>query len=364
MSKPVKKDGDLVACVFCATKNKLPTVNIGTRTLICGKCKKPLFILTEGRNSGLSGMVGLESVKKELTSILHSVKVNQERYKKGLPKVPQTLHFVFRGSPGTGKTEVARILASELKKTGYLSNGQLVETERSQLVGQYHGHTAPKTIEVCKSALGGILFIDEAYSLVLDERDWFGREAIDTLLKFMEDNRNNLVVIVAGYQSNMDNFIQSNPGLKSRFTRFIDFPDYSISELCDIFKSILNKNGQFLSEQSSGSLNQFFSILTQHFHLFGNARGARNTAEKLFSIQAVRISSIKAKTPEHYAKIEKDDLIKLLEQSGIDNSKIEVFKSGGEITPVKQSSSPTKSCPPQKRPQKKSRMCVSKRQKR
>ena len=161
-----------------------------------------------------------------------------QREKQGLKTVPVSQHLVFSGNPGTGKTTVARILAQLYKEIGVLSSGHLVEVDRSGLVAGYVGQTAIKTQEKIDEAIGGVLFIDEAYTLVKEQSNDFGQEAIDTLLKAMEDNRRNLIVIVAGYTNEMNKFIESNPGLKSRFNKYIEFPDYSLCELEQIFTNM------------------------------------------------------------------------------------------------------------------------------
>ena len=182
----------------------------------------------------LDKLIGLGSIKDDVKELTAFVKVQKARQEQGLKSVPVSLHLVFTGNPGTGKTTVARIIAKIYKQIGVLSKGQLVEVDRSGLVAGYVGQTAIKTTEQIKKAMGGVLFIDEAYSLSQKD-DAFGQEAIDTILKAMEDNRKDLVVIVAGYTEPMKKFVESNPGLKSRFNKYIEFPDYSVDELEEIF---------------------------------------------------------------------------------------------------------------------------------
>ncbi|MBQ9347534.1 MAG: AAA family ATPase, partial [Oscillibacter sp.] len=191
----------------------------------------------------LDGYIGLERVKQEVRSLVNLVKVHQLRRENGLPEPELSLHMVFTGNPGTGKTTVARIMARIYKSLGILSKGQLVEVDRSGLVAGYVGQTALKTAKAVESALGGVLFIDEAYALNGKGDNDFGQEAIDTVLKAMEDHRDDLVVIVAGYDELMDAFIHSNPGLESRFNRFLHFDDYTEEELLKIFQMRCDKGG-------------------------------------------------------------------------------------------------------------------------
>ncbi|MDR2502680.1 MAG: AAA family ATPase, partial [Oscillospiraceae bacterium] len=197
----------------------------------------------------LNALVGLAGIKESVVSLINLVKVREMRKENGLSVPPMSLHMVFTGNPGTGKTTVARIMGELFRTIGVLPQGQLVETDRGGLVAGYVGQTAPKTAEVVKNALGGILFIDEAYALAPKsaEND-FGREAIETLLKLMEDNRDKLVVIVAGYRDEMKRFIESNPGLESRFNRYFDFPDYDAEELFAIFSGMLGKHEYVLGD--------------------------------------------------------------------------------------------------------------------
>jgi len=179
----------------------------------------------------LNGLIGLNGIKKEVNNLINMVSVHKMRKEHGLKSVDMSLHMVFSGNPGTGKTTIARMMARIYRSLGVLSKGQLVEVDRSGLVAGYVGQTAQKTSKVIESALGGVLFIDEAYSLTSKSENDFGSEAIDTLLKAMEDNREDLVVIVAGYDGLMDEFIHSNPGLESRFNRYLHFDDYTIDEM-------------------------------------------------------------------------------------------------------------------------------------
>lgn len=232
-------------------------------------------------------LTGLETVKEEISELVYIVQNQQRRKAQGL-KIPSlSLHLVFMGNPGTGKTTVARCVARIYKCLGLLSKGQLVETDRSGLVAGYVGQTAIKTQEVIQSAIGGVLFIDEAYTLSNGGANDFGQEAIDTLLKAMEDHRDDLVVIVAGYDDLMGDFIHSNPGLESRFNRYIHFEDYSADQMFSIFESLCSKNQYELSYDAEDAVKSYFSNVD--ISAIGNGRGARNLFEKVVTQQAKRI---------------------------------------------------------------------------
>jgi Cdc6-like AAA superfamily ATPase len=242
--------------------------------------------------SELTEMVGLDAVKKEVISLANYIKVRRLREAQNLKQPPVSLHLVFSGSPGTGKTTVARTVADLYKSLGVLSSGHLVETDRSGLVVGHVGGTAIKTKEVVESAIGGVLFIDEAYSLVKDAQPWdFGPEAIETLLKLMEDHRERLVVIVAGYTEPMADFIASNPGLQSRFTRRIEFQDYTAQEMLQIFeRRAADHNFELASDAIEGLLEYFESVAGDDG--FGNGRGVRNVFEASTMRHANRIASM------------------------------------------------------------------------
>ena len=241
----------------------------------------------------LDELIGLETVKEEVRSLANFVKVQKMRSDKGLKTPKMSYHLVFTGSPGTGKTTVARIVARIYKDLGILKKGHTVETDRSGLVAEYMGQTAVKTNHIVDSALNGVLFIDEAYSLVPDGKGNgdYGQEAISTLLKRMEDDRDKLVVIIAGYPQEMKRFIESNPGLKSRFNRYINFPDYTAAELLDIFKLYMRKNEYTMNAETERYLFNRLEYIVEHKDRnFGNARYVRNVFEKVIQNQANRIS--------------------------------------------------------------------------
>lgn len=230
----------------------------------------------------LDGIIGLERVKKYILSLEDNFLIQQIRREKGLKADIPSMHMIFTGNPGTGKTTVARLVSRYLKAIGLLSGGQLIEVTRADLVGKYVGHTAPLTQKAISSALGGVLFIDEAYSLFRGTDDSFGLEAIDTLVKGMEDNRENLVVILAGYTVEMEEFLTANSGLKSRFPNIIEFEDYTADELVEITKVMIKSKGYVLEQGCEGSLRNYFDKMqkTGNASTNGNARMARNKLEE------------------------------------------------------------------------------------
>ena len=239
----------------------------------------------------LEDLIGLENVKQEVKSLANFVKLQKQRQQKGLKTPKLSYHLVFTGSPGTGKTTVARIVARIYKDLGILKKGHTVETDRSGLVAEYVGQTATKTNAIVDSALNGVLFIDEAYALVPEGSGQdYGQEAISTLLKRMEDDRDMLVVIIAGYTNEMKRFIDSNPGLQSRFNRYINFPDYSAQELVKIFHMYMKKNQYTISDEADTLLKEKLDYAVEHKDRnFGNARYVRNVFEKAIQMQANRL---------------------------------------------------------------------------
>lgn len=260
----------------------------------------------------LEKLIGLESVKKDVKTLANFVKIQKQREEKGLKASSASYHCVFTGNPGTGKTTVARIIASIYKELGVLKVGHLVETDRSGLVAEYVGQTAVKTNDIINRALDGVLFIDEAYTLTEGGHDDYGSEAIATLLKRMEDDRDRLVVIIAGYTQNMKQFIDSNPGLQSRFTRYIEFPDYSAEDLMQIFELCMSKYDYHFGEGTKNVLQQYLNNVVAHKdENFGNGRFVRNIFEKILQNQADRLASKGDVTAEQLSSIEKEDLIDL-----------------------------------------------------
>ncbi|MBE5800961.1 MAG: AAA family ATPase [Clostridiales bacterium] len=239
----------------------------------------------------LNEYIGLDTIKKEVESLINLVTIQNMRKQNGLPVNDLSLHMVFSGNPGTGKTMIARLMARIYKSLGILSKGHLVEVDRSGLVAGYVGQTAIKTDEVIKKALGGVLFIDEAYTLTTKGGSDYGQEAVDTLLKAMEDHRDDLIVIVAGYIELMEEFVHSNPGLESRFNRFLDFKDYTIDEMIAIFEMRCEKSGYTLANDARDLLRGLLALLSIDVKSFGNARGVRNLFERAVSAQANRLAA-------------------------------------------------------------------------
>ena len=256
----------------------------------------------------LDGLVGLSTIKHDVKELMAFVKIQKMREEAGLKAVPVSLHLVFTGNPGTGKTTVARIIARLYKQIGVLGKGQLIEVDRSGLVAGYVGQTALKTQEQIQKALGGVLFIDEAYALAQKD-DAFGQEAINTLLKAMEDHRKDLVVIVAGYTKPMEKFIESNPGLKSRFNKYIEFPDYTIDELMEIFELNCKKYDYVIEEDAKKQVRaRLVSKKMQMKENFANAREVRNMFEDIVTNQARRVAEMEAPTHDDMMKITIMDL--------------------------------------------------------
>ncbi len=245
----------------------------------------------------LEALIGLEAVKTEVRLLTNLVRVENMRRERKLPVVDQSRHLVFVGNPGTGKTTVARLLARIYRVLRVVSKGQLVETERAGLVAGYVGQTAPKVNKKVDEALGGILFIDEAYSLVTGSEQDFGAEAVATLLKRMEDDREDLVVIVAGYPEPMRKFLDSNPGLRSRFNKTINFPDYTDDELVRIFESIGTESHYSLDDACRKTIKEYFTH-QERGSTFGNGRLARNLFEECVTRQASRLVALAHPTDE------------------------------------------------------------------
>lgn len=253
----------------------------------------------------LNGLVGLDNVKQQVKDLIDYQRVQKLRRERGFHSAKNTLHMAFTGNPGTGKTTVARIVGHVYKKIGLLSKGHFVEVSRTDLIAGYQGQTALKVKKVIDSARGGVLFIDEAYSITEnDHSDSYGRECLTELTKALEDYREDLVVIVAGYTEPMNKFFESNPGLKSRFNTFIEFKDYSANELIDILKSVCHQNDYSLSKELVELLQKFFNeeVLEKDAH-FANGRLARNIYDDLVMNHARRVVSIADPTDEDLSRL-------------------------------------------------------------
>ena len=257
----------------------------------------------------INKMVGIETIKDELNAIINYEKAQQARRAQGMEATAITHHMVFTGNAGTGKTTVARYLAQALKEVGVLSKGHLVEVDRANLIAEYVGQTAPKVREVVNVAMGGVLFIDEAYAVTQDDDIDYGKEAVATLLKIMEDRREDLVVIAAGYSNLMAEFIESNPGLKSRFNKFLHFPDYTPEELTQIFRYFCSRKGYTYDPDVEEKLLPYFEEKIENAdETFANARFVRNLFERTLVNQVRRVSGIQVETGFEHSTIEPEDI--------------------------------------------------------
>ena len=263
----------------------------------------------------LNSLVGLNEVKTEIRSLVNLIKVRKMREKYCLPEIEMSYHMVFTGNPGTGKTTLARLVGKIYKELGILSHGEMTETDRSGLVAGYVGQTALKVKDVVEKAVGGVLFIDEAYALASSGSNDFGGEAIDTLVKLMEDHRDNLVIIVAGYTEEMKRFLKSNTGLMSRFNRFIHFPDYSTEELVEILAGMAKKSGLVLEEGLKEKIAMYLNGMEpKEKSEFGNARGIRNMFETMVVNQANRLVTMMDCSVEQLTLVKCEDILWLEEK--------------------------------------------------
>lgn len=275
----------------------------------------------------LNELVGLKTVKHDVEELIGLAKVKKMREEKGMKTVPVSLHLVFSGNPGTGKTTVARILAKLYKEIGILETGQLIETDRSGLVAGYVGQTAIKTQQKIQEAMGGVLFIDEAYTLN-QEGENYGQEAIDTILKAMEDHRDKFIVIVAGYTQLMKDFVESNPGLRSRFNKFFEFPDYTVDELQQIFQLQCTKYQYKLTEEADKAVrDEIIRLEAAKGENFANAREVRNLFEKIITNQAARVADLENLDEDTLTTITIDDLKDLDDMNNLEDVQVVNFES-------------------------------------
>lgn len=257
----------------------------------------------------LDALIGLSAVKEQVKQLINFIKIQKARESAGLKNTSISYHVVFTGNPGTGKTTVARIISKIYKQLGVVKKGHLIETDRSGLIGEFVGHTAKKVNTIVDSAIDGVLFIDEAYAIVNQGQDDFGKEAVNTLITRIENDRDKLVVILAGYTAEMNQFIETNPGFKSRFNRYIEFPDYSSEELLSIFVSLCDKLDYTLTARARVKLSLYLKTAhAERNSSFGNGRFVRNIFEKTLEKQANRIAGVSNLHLETLTTIEAEDI--------------------------------------------------------
>lgn len=295
--------GNRIQVVFKREVPKKPVHSLAAN--VSATAPEGLLLLFEE----LEGLVGLQEAKKTIYEIYALHKINKEREKHQLKLEKQVYHMVFKGNPGTGKTTIARLFGKIFREMGILSKGHLIEVERADLVGEFIGHTAQKTRDLVKKALGGILFIDEAYSLARGGEKDFGKEAVDCLTKALEDSNKDFICIIAGYNDEMDSFLELNPGLPSRFPVHIHFSDYTVDELLEI-ANLMAKGKDFeLTKDSLDKIRRSVTaILNDPFHTnFSNARYIRNCIEKAIRVQAVRLVKSNQLSREDLIKLKPED---------------------------------------------------------
>lgn len=275
----------------------------------------------------MSALVGMNDMKKMIKEIYAWIFINKKREEQGLKAGKQALHMMFKGNPGTGKTTVARLIGKLFYQMNVLSKGHLIEAERADLVGEYIGHTAQKTRDLVKKALGGILFIDEAYSLARGGEKDFGKEAIDTLVKHMEDKQHDFVLILAGYPKEMDNFLSLNPGLLSRFPLVVDFPDYSVDDLMEISNRMIAEREYQFDPDAKHKLKSHLMDVKSNIHpaKFSNGRYVRNIIEKTIRAQAMRLLLGDTFHRDDLLTIKSQDLV-LEEEKNVEKSMKTSFK--------------------------------------
>ncbi|KAB2337601.1 stage V sporulation protein K [Cytobacillus depressus] len=291
MDQPIRmKNNGQISIVLNSQKRETLTKD-PPESQIIPKVIPPEHTALKDIEEELNALVGMEEMKRMIKEIYAWIYVNKKREDVGLKAGKQALHMMFKGNPGTGKTTVARLIGKLFQKMNVLSKGHLIEAERADLVGEYIGHTAQKTRDLIKKAIGGILFIDEAYSLGRGGEKDFGKEAIDTLVKHMEDRQHEFILILAGYSREMEYFLTLNPGLHSRFPLVIDFPDYSITQLLEIGDRMLKEREYSLSHEAEKKLRDHLQWIKIHLNplSFSNGRYIRNVIEKSIRAQAMRL---------------------------------------------------------------------------
>ncbi|WP_066288735.1 stage V sporulation protein K [Bacillus sp. FJAT-29937] len=291
MDQPIRMKNNGQISIVLNSQNRRTLTKELPETQTLPKVIPPEHTALKDIEEELGALVGMEEMKRMIKEIYAWIYVNKKREDAGLKAGKQALHMMFKGNPGTGKTSVARLIGKLFLKMNVLSKGHLIEAERADLVGEYIGHTAQKTRDLIKKAMGGILFIDEAYSLGRGGEKDFGKEAIDTLVKHMEDKQHEFILILAGYSREMDYFLTLNPGLHSRFPLVIDFPDYSVSQLMEIGDRMLKDREYTLSHEAEKKLNDHLLWIKTHLNpvSFSNGRYIRNVIEKSIRAQAMRL---------------------------------------------------------------------------
>ncbi|MCA1030158.1 stage V sporulation protein K [Bacillus timonensis] len=312
MDQPITmKNNGQINVVLNGQKKKLKVLNTSSKEITPVKVQSKHSALKEIEDA-LSTLVGMDEMKKMVKEIYAWIYVNKKREEQGLKPGKQALHMMFKGNPGTGKTTVARLLGKLFLQMNVLSKGHLIEVERADLVGEYIGHTAQKTRELIKRAMGGILFIDEAYSLARGGEKDFGKEAIDTLVKHMEDKQHEFVLILAGYSKEMDHFLSLNPGLYSRFPLVMEFPDYTVDQLIDIANRMMSEKEYKFSKEAEWKLKDHLLSIKSSSSTqtaFSNGRYVRNIIEKSMRSQAMRILINETFDKEELMTIRSQDLI-------------------------------------------------------
>lgn len=304
------KNNGQINVVLNGEKKKLKVLHSTSKEAISTKIQTKHTALKEIEEE-MSALVGMDEMKKMVKEVYAWIYINKKREEQGLKVGKQALHMMFKGNPGTGKTTVARLLGKLFLQMNVLSKGHLIEAERADLVGEYIGHTAQKTRDLIKKAIGGILFIDEAYSLARGGEKDFGKEAIDTLVKHMEDKQHEFVLILAGYSKEMDHFLSLNPGLYSRFPLVIDFPDYTVEQLMEISAKMMVEREYVFSPEAERKLREHLLAVKMDSYpgKFSNGRYVRNIIEKSIRSQAMRLLIDDSYSKQDLQTIRTQDLI-------------------------------------------------------